>query len=62
VVLTVLKDHQPYLAEAERNYSKCQTRHKVEQEFEQMLQSSSRGKVVILGGDSFGHCGKNNLI
>jgi len=36
VVLSVLKDHQPSLAESERNYSKCQARHKVEQEFEQM--------------------------
>jgi hypothetical protein len=36
VVLSVVNDYQPSLAEAERNYSKCQTRHKVEQEFEPM--------------------------
>lgn len=36
VVLSVLKDHQPSHAEAERNYSKCQARHTVEQEFEQI--------------------------
>ena len=56
VVLSVLKDHQPFLAEAERNYSKHQTRHKLEQVFEQMYTVCFKRKGQYFGGDSFVHC------